>query len=30
MSLTDADRTAADTAWDLETLLDGRSVDELL
>jgi oligoendopeptidase F len=30
MTITEADLTAADIAWDLETLLGGGSVDELL
>lgn len=30
MSLTDADHTAADAAWDLETLLQGGGIDDLL
>ncbi len=30
MTLTEADRTAADVAWDLETLLDGSDVETLL
>ncbi len=30
MSLTDAERTAADAAWDLETLLGNGNVDDLL
>ncbi len=30
MSLTDAERTAAEATWDLEPLLDGGSIDDLL
>ncbi|MFZ4585761.1 MAG: M3 family oligoendopeptidase [Acidimicrobiia bacterium] len=30
MTITDADLTAADVAWDIEPLLQGRSVDDLL